>query len=346
MVGRGPAGAVGRVQGGGSAGRDGLSGPGEHGVLARMQVGIVAGRAEWLAGHAAVARRWWAEAASLARGVYNIRALRPANAGLAACAALLGDLAAAGAALAENARLPLVTPVFLSVAEENIGEAWLLAARGRPSQARAILTDAAGVARATGHVASEALLLTDVARLGGAAEVAPRLAELAGRCEGDLAPARARLAAALAAGDPAALLASADELAAIGQDLAAAEAASTAAVLWRRTGESRHATVAARQAAAYEARCPGVRTPLLSGGGTGGPTPLSAREQEIAEFAAAGLTSKEIAESLDLSVRTVHNHLQKIYRKLGINTRRELREILHPRAAVPAGSARRPVRCR
>jgi hypothetical protein len=41
-------------------------------------------------------------------------------------------------------------------------------------------------------------------------------------------------------------------------------------------------------------------------------------------------------------VRTVHNHLQKIYRKLGINTRRELREILHPRAVPPCrGQVRR-----
>jgi len=315
------------------AGRLAEAEEGPDGVLARIQFGVVAGRAAWLAGRPVVARRRWAEAASLARRTGHVRALRLLNAGLAACAALVGDLAVADAALAENATLPPVTPLFLSVAEERIGEAWVLAARGRQSQARAVLTDAAGIARATGHLASEALLLTDVARLGGAAEVVARLADLAGRCDGDLAPARARFAAALAAGDPAELLATAGELTATGQELLAAEAAATAAARWRRAGESRRATVAAREAAAYEAGGPGVRTPLLAGGDA--PAPLSAREQEIAEFAAAGIASKEIAETLDLSVRTVHNHLQKIYRKLGINTRRELREILHPHTAAP-----------
>jgi ATP/maltotriose-dependent transcriptional regulator MalT len=311
----------------------GVSGRYVDSALARIQVGIAAGRAEWLAGHPATARRWWAEAASLAREIGNARGLRLLNAGLAACAALVGDLGAADAALAENAILPLVTPLFFSAAEERIGEAWVLAARGRQSQARVILTDAAGIARATGHLAGEALLLTDVARLGGAAEVAGRLADLADRCDGDLARARARLAAALAADDPDELRATAGELTATGQELVGAEAAATAAAIWRRNGEPRRATVAAREAAAYEAHGPGVRTPLLAGGET--PAPLSAREQEIAEFAAAGIASKEIAETLHLSVRTVHNHLQKIYRKLGINTRRELREILHPHTAAP-----------
>ncbi|MDN3359568.1 LuxR family transcriptional regulator [Actinomadura sp. DC4] len=320
------------LEGGFAAGAGG-AGEDPGGVLARVQTGVVLGRAAWLAGRPGLARRWWAEASSLARGAGYVRALRLLNAGLAACAASVGDLAAADAALAENATLPLLTPLFLSVAEERIGEAWLLAARGRQAQARAVLTDAAGIARATGHVASEALLLTDVARLGGAAEVAARLADLADVCDGDLAPARARFAAALAAGDPGDLLTAAGVLANTGQELAAAEAAAAAAALWRRTREPGRAAAAAREAAAYETRRPAVRTPLLAGTET--PAPLSAREQQIAEFAAAGIASKEIAETLALSVRTVHNHLQKIYRKLGINTRRELREILHPHAVVP-----------
>jgi DNA-binding CsgD family transcriptional regulator len=301
------------------------------GVLGRIVDGLALGRAEWLAGHPATARRWWAEAASLARGIGHLRTLRSLNAGLAACAALAGDLAAADAALAENATLPLATPLFLSVAEERIGEAWVLAARGRASQARALLLDGAGIARATGHLAAEALLLTDVARLGGAEQVAARLTDLACRCDGDLAMTRARLAAALATGDPEELRATAGRLADTGQELLAAEASATAAALWRRRGKSSRATAAARDAASHETA--GVRTPLLAGADT--PAPLSAREQEIAEFAAAGIASKEIAETLGLSVRTVHNHLQKIYRKLGINTRRELREILHPHTAAP-----------
>ena len=51
---------------------------------------------------------------------------------------------------------------------------------------------------------------------------------------------------------------------------------------------------------------------------------LSARERQIAGRAAAGRTSQEIAEELVLSVRTVENHLQHVYTKLGISGRNEL----------------------
>ena len=46
--------------------------------------------------------------------------------------------------------------------------------------------------------------------------------------------------------------------------------------------------------------------------------PLTARERDIATLAAQGESSKEIAERLFLSVRTVNNHLQNVYSKLGV----------------------------
>jgi len=54
-------------------------------------------------------------------------------------------------------------------------------------------------------------------------------------------------------------------------------------------------------------------------------TPLSRRELEIANLAASGLSSEEIASRVFLSVRTVDNHLQHVYQKLGIGSRAELR---------------------
>jgi DNA-binding NarL/FixJ family response regulator len=56
--------------------------------------------------------------------------------------------------------------------------------------------------------------------------------------------------------------------------------------------------------------------------------PLSRREAEIAQLAAKGLASKEIADRLFLSVRTVSNHLQNVYTKLGVASRAELADAL------------------
>ncbi|WP_188114424.1 ATP-binding protein, partial [Streptomyces apricus] len=68
----------------------------------RVWMAVVLGRAEWLAGHPAAARRWWAEAAVLARGIDHAMALRVVLPGLAACAAVTGDPHTAETLLAEH----------------------------------------------------------------------------------------------------------------------------------------------------------------------------------------------------------------------------------------------------
>jgi DNA-binding CsgD family transcriptional regulator len=162
------------------------------------------------------------------------------------------------------------------------------------------------------------MLLTDVARLGGAKDVVDRLSELAQICDSDFVSARADLAIALVAGDPEKLLTVAGDFAAIGADLLAVEAATAAASIWHRRGQLRQATAALARFETCVTRCEGARTPLLS---TAKATaPLTGREQEVALLAAAGVPSKDIAEILYLSVRTVDNHLQRIYKKLGVTT--------------------------
>ena len=52
--------------------------------------------------------------------------------------------------------------------------------------------------------------------------------------------------------------------------------------------------------------------------------PLTEREREIALLASTGLKCKAIAERLYLSVRTVDNHLQRAYTKLGVGGRDDL----------------------
>jgi two-component system response regulator NreC len=51
---------------------------------------------------------------------------------------------------------------------------------------------------------------------------------------------------------------------------------------------------------------------------------LSAREQEILKLIAEGHSSREIAEMLDLSVKTVHNHRTRLMTKLDIHRNTDL----------------------
>jgi DNA-binding CsgD family transcriptional regulator len=66
--------------------------------------------------------------------------------------------------------------------------------------------------------------------------------------------------------------------------------------------------------------------------------PLTRREHEIALLATSGLTSKAIAASLHLSVRTVNNHLARTYAKAGISCRAELAAIM-TRSALAGSTA-------
>jgi DNA-binding CsgD family transcriptional regulator len=75
------------------------------------------------------------------------------------------------------------------------------------------------------------------------------------------------------------------------------------------------------------ARCEGARPVTVLGAAVA--DELTAREREIALLAAGGLRSRDIAERLVVSVRTVDNHLQRAYRKLGVSRREDLASLMH-----------------
>ncbi len=58
----------------------------------------------------------------------------------------------------------------------------------------------------------------------------------------------------------------------------------------------------------------------------GGATPLTAREADVLELLQGGSSNAEIAATLHVGVETVRTHARHIYRKLGVSTRRELRQ--------------------
>jgi DNA-binding CsgD family transcriptional regulator len=49
--------------------------------------------------------------------------------------------------------------------------------------------------------------------------------------------------------------------------------------------------------------------------------PLTAREREVLGWLTSGKTDKDIGDILGISPRTVHKHLQRVYEKLGVETR-------------------------
>ncbi len=62
-----------------------------------------------------------------------------------------------------------------------------------------------------------------------------------------------------------------------------------------------------------------------------GPDALTASERRVAEVVRTGATNRQVADRLYLSPKTVEMHLGRVYRKLGIGSRRELG------LALPAG---------
>lgn len=53
------------------------------------------------------------------------------------------------------------------------------------------------------------------------------------------------------------------------------------------------------------------------------PSELTARQQEVADRLLQGMRNQQIAESLGISLHTVRRHLEQIFRRLGVNNRRD-----------------------
>jgi DNA-binding CsgD family transcriptional regulator len=294
----------------------------DHVPIAQIWFALNQARIALLQGKTATARRFFAEGAGLATAHHFGGPLRMALAGLATSSALLGDVSAAQHALDRREALP---PFGFVGPEQELGRAWTLAASGQPVEATEHFLEAAASAAATGHRTSEAALLHDLLRACGRNE-SSRLTEVAGMTDSRLVHARAKHAEARLRGDPHRLVEAAEDFLDMGASLLAAEALASAADEYRRAGDQRSATAASRRSSALAAQCEGTRTPDLVV--TTSTIPLSDREREVARLAAAGLPSKEIAARLFLSLRTVNNHLQRVYVKLGVSSRADLARAL------------------
>jgi DNA-binding CsgD family transcriptional regulator len=261
---------------------------------------------------------------------------------LAQTEALRGDAAAAQAALARAAAdYPVLQAThWLSRREYARARIWLAAAEGDLATAQHAALAAAS--ECGQFLLTEITFCHDALRLGHpATAIAARLGELADRTDAELPHAMAAHAQAAAASNPAALEAAAARFAAAGAFLLAAEAQATAARTYTGQGHTKNARHATARAHQFAAACPGAHTPLLQAPTAPG---LTAREQQVAQLAAHGLTSDQIAQRLVISARTAESHLYHAFRKLGVHTRNELQVLLADgtSAAHPASSAQAP----
>lgn len=245
--------------------------------------------------------------------------------GIALAAGQMGDERSASTAVAE---LELLGPTTMHMFDAHIarGRAWAALASGDLASARGILAEAAELAIGWGQLSSAAAVFHDLLRMGGDTAAGRHLEELEGVVDGDLIAARILLARSLRLSDAALAGQAADAFESCGALLYAAEAATTEQRLAGASLLHRRATAAGARAKRLARRCEGARTPALAAPGV--QADLSAREQEVALLAAGGLTSREIGERLFVSARTVDNHLQRIYLKLGVSGRGALAEHL------------------
>jgi DNA-binding CsgD family transcriptional regulator len=257
-----------------------------------------------------------------------------AHASRALVASLRGDLtlAAESMAIAEQAS---GTNGGLFYMWRVTARAWVAACTGDLPAAVRTMSGLVVRLRSDSFAGFELLALYDLVRLGRPDLAADRMTALLTTVPGGRAAALLlRHAQAAAAGDPDALFAAARDFSAHGYLVFAAEAAAGAVRLYRGARDPR-ALAASTLLADVLVRCDTVHTPAL----LAVQPSLTSRERQVAELAAEGVRSREIADRLYLSPRTVENHLQRVYAKLGVNGRVALAPALRslPQQRTPSG---------
>ena len=209
--------------------------------------------------------------------------------------------------------------VVLQAAE---AEAWIAMHEADAERAVGVIATAVGRGLELGHLLLASLTASVAVRIGGASVVEPLTAAAAEASSSALTAAIAELTSAVARRDAAAVIALVPTLDRAGVAAVCHDAVAHA-IEW--AADDRMLQRRARVMLADLAR---VVEPVRTASGARVDFGLTEREWIIAQAAARRERSREIAERLGVSVRTVDNHLSSIYRKLGISGRGELEEEL------------------
>lgn len=159
--------------------------------------------------------------------------------------------------------------------------------------------------------------------LGSGAAVEQTL-ELTSTMTGPWARSWSHFASARGTRDPATAMKAAEAVASLGMMRMARDGFAHAAGLFKAAGEQS----GVRQAAIRQGQCDHDLGEQKPGAATGpaqaAQIQLTRRERDIIALAIEGLTDRQIADQLMVSVRTVEGHLYRSYAKLGIRRREEL----------------------
>jgi DNA-binding CsgD family transcriptional regulator len=234
-----------------------------------------------------------------------------------------GDVDAAAEALAQMQRNRHPAHAYRE-SDSLLAAAWVAAARGRTSQARELAREASEFACTHGQHGREVVCLQAAVQFGDQ-HTADRLSELAELVDGPRAGLVAQWAVALADHDGDALLAVSRDLEAMGDRIAAADAAAHASRAFDQQSRRGPALTAGSRADRLITDC-GATTPATQAAAM--PLPLTDREREIAILISQGLSNIDIAQALTLSVRTIEGHIYRACARVGTATRTELAQLI------------------
>jgi DNA-binding CsgD family transcriptional regulator len=212
--------------------------------------------------------------------------------------------------------------------ERSLARAWVSASQGAINEAITLLQSAAETAAANGRFAAEMICLQTATQFGFCSG-APRLYELERIVDGPRVGLAARFADALHGSNAPELITVSKGFEEMGDLVAGVDAAAHAALAYRARDLRGSALASLARAEELGAQCGGADTPALRQARE--PLPLTDREREIVMLVAAGMSNRDIAVRLSVSVRTVEGHIYKAMNKTGTANREELAALLPKR---------------
>lgn len=281
-------------------------------------------------GDLAQAQRWYRESGATYQYVTAVTEL--ASLGVAIALAMGGDRDGARRHI-DAAPQRYRAEVMIREPTRALADAWSDAAAGQVSSALETMRAAARSMRDAGRPAREVWCLQTAIQFGDTT-TADRLAELAQVVQGPRAPTAAAHAAALVASDGSALLSASEAYEAFGDKLAATDAAAQAAAAFTHAG-SRGSALTAAAVATRLAEVSGAQTHALQT--TTARAVLTPRQHEVVSLAAAGLSNRDIAARLHMSIRSVEGHIFRASQRNGVKTREALAALLQGRTRTSDG---------